>query len=104
MGKRNLTEEFKAEAVQLILAQGYSVTKVCEALDVGDSALRHWVALWRAQQAEPPRSDVQIQNDQRRIRQLEARVIELKREREILKNIPRGALRPKRRNSWVALH
>ena len=39
----------------------------------------------RAQQAEPPRSDMQIQRDQRRIRELEARVMELEREREILK-------------------
>lgn len=85
MGRRNLTDEFKAEAVQLVVAQGYPITKACEALGVGDSALRRWVAQWRAQQAEPPRSDVQIQREQRRIRELEARVMELEREGEILK-------------------
>jgi transposase len=85
MSRRNLTEEFKAEAVQLVVAQGYSFSKACEALGVGDTALRRWVAQWRAQQAEPPRSEAQIQSDQRRIRELEARVMELEREREILK-------------------
>jgi len=85
MSRRNLTDEFKAEAVQLVVAQGYSFAKACEALGVGDTALRRWVAQWRAQQAEAPRSEAQIQSDQRRIRELEARVMELEREREILK-------------------
>jgi transposase len=47
--------------------------------------LRRWVAQWRAEQAEPPRTEVQLKADQRRIRELEARVTELEREREILK-------------------
>nr|WKF55591.1 hypothetical protein HUO10_000035 [Paraburkholderia busanensis]WKF59920.1 hypothetical protein HUO10_004431 [Paraburkholderia busanensis] len=85
MSRRNLTEEFKAEAVQLVVAQGYSITKACEAMGVGDTALRRWVAQWRAQQAEPPRTEIQVMADQRRIRELEARVMELEREREILK-------------------
>jgi transposase len=85
MSRRNLTDEFKAEAVQLVVAQGYSFSKACEALGVGDTGLRRWVAQWRAQQAEPPRNEVQAMADQRRIRELEARVMELEREREILK-------------------
>jgi transposase len=35
MGRRNLTDEFKAEAVQLMVAQGDSITKACEALGGG---------------------------------------------------------------------
>ena len=85
MSRRNLTEEFKAEAVQLVVAQGYSFSKACEAMGVGDTALRRWVAQWRAQQAEPPRTEIQVMADQRRVRELEARVMELEREREILK-------------------
>lgn len=85
MSRRNLTEEFKAEAVQLVVAQGYSFSKACEAMGVGDTALRRWVAQWRAQQAEPPRTEIEVMADQRRIRELEARVMELEREREILK-------------------
>ncbi|MEX4004605.1 transposase, partial [Paraburkholderia sp. EG285A] len=67
------------------VAQGYSFAKACEALGVGDTALRRWVAQWRAQQGQGPRSEAQFQSDQRRIRELEARVMELEREREILK-------------------
>lgn len=86
MGRRqNVTEGFKAEAVQLVVTQGYSFAKACEALGVGDTALRRWVGQWRARQAEPPRSEAQIERDQKRIRELEARVMELERERDILK-------------------
>ena len=37
MSRRNITDEFKAEAVQLVVAQGYSFSKACEALGVGDT-------------------------------------------------------------------
>jgi transposase len=67
------------------VTQGYSFAKACEAVGVGDTALRRWVAQWRAQQAEPPRNEAQVMADQRRIRELEARVQELERERDILK-------------------
>ncbi|ORC46723.1 transposase, partial [Burkholderia sp. A27] len=42
MSRRNITDEFRAEAVQLVVAQGYSFAKACEALGVGDTALRRW--------------------------------------------------------------
>jgi transposase len=85
MSRRDFTDQFKADAVQLVVSQGYSFAKACEAMGVGDTALRRWVAQWRAQQAEPPRGEMQVMADQRRIRELEARVRELEREREILK-------------------
>ncbi len=40
MSRRNLTDEFKVEAVHLVVTQGYSFSKACEALGVGDTALR----------------------------------------------------------------
>jgi transposase len=60
MSRRNITDEFKAEAVQLVVAQGYSFAKASEALGVGDTALRRWVAQWRAEQVQPPRTQVQV--------------------------------------------
>jgi transposase len=85
MSRRNITDQFKAEAVQLVVVQGYSFARAGEALGIGDTALRRWVAQWRAEQAEAPRTEIQVKGDQRRIQELEARVIELEREREILK-------------------
>jgi transposase len=85
MSRRNIPEEFKAEAVQLVVNKGYSFAQACEAMGVGDTALRRWVAQWRAEQAKPPRTPSQIEGDARRIRELEARVADLERERDILK-------------------
>ncbi len=80
MSRRNIPEEFKAEAVQLVVSRGYSFTQACEAMGVGDTALRRWVAQWRAEQAKPPRTTLEIEADARRIRELEARVADLERE------------------------
>ena len=101
MSRRNLTEEFKADAVQLVVAQGYSYSKACEAMGVGDTALRRWVAQWRTQQAEPPRTELEVMADRRRIRELEARVTELEREREILKKSTAFFVEREQRSRWV---
>jgi transposase len=85
MSRRNIPEEFKAEAVQLVVSKGYSFSQACEAMGVGDTALRRWVAQWRAEQAKPARTPLQLEGDSRRIRELEARVADLERERDILK-------------------
>ncbi|MFM0270728.1 IS3 family transposase [Paraburkholderia aspalathi] len=85
MSRRNIPEEFKAEAVQLVVSKGYSYSQACEALGVGDTALRRWVARWREEQAKPPRTAIEIETDARRIRELEAKVADLERERDILK-------------------
>src|ERR1700744_2524617 len=85
MSRREISDEFKADAVQLVVSQGYSFARACEALGVGDTALRRWVAQWRADQAQAPRTEVQDKSDQRRIQELEQRVIEHERERKILK-------------------
>jgi transposase len=85
MGRRNFPDEFKVDAVRLVVEQRYTVTQACEAMGVGDSALRRWVADWHAQKEAPPRTAEQIRADMRRIKELERRVVDLERERDILK-------------------
>jgi transposase len=85
MGRRDFPDEFKADAVRLVVEQRYSFAQACEAMGVGDTALRRWVAQWRAQKAAPARTADQISTDTQRIRELEAQVADLQREREILK-------------------
>lgn len=41
--RRSFTPEFKLEAASLVVDQNYSVPEACQALDVGESALRRWV-------------------------------------------------------------
>ena len=41
--RRSYTEEFKAEAVALVLDQGVSIPQVSKDLDLTESSLRNWV-------------------------------------------------------------
>jgi transposase len=85
MGRREFSEEFKREAVELVLEHGYTVTKAAKAMGIGESALRRWIGN-RRPVVSVPESAVESGNvEQRRIRELERRVMELERERDILK-------------------
>lgn len=73
MGHRKLSDTVKHEAVQLVVTQGYSVPKAAQAMGVGPTALRRWVAQWRAEQPGAAADEPQ------RIRELEAQLAEMKR-------------------------
>ncbi|WP_156789118.1 IS3 family transposase [Burkholderia latens] len=92
MVRRAFSEEFKEEAIRLVVEQGYPFSKACEAVGVGETALRRWVAQWRAAHSLDAPSPAQLSADARRIKELEARVAELEREREVFKKI-HGLLR-----------
>jgi transposase len=85
MGRREFSKQFKEDAVDLVLRQGYTVTKASRALGIGETALRRWMGdrLPHGAVTEPPKegsTPAQI-----RIQELERRVAELERERDILK-------------------
>lgn len=85
MGKRNFSDEFKAKAVDMVLTQGQSVSRACQMLDVGETALRRWIDRQRAREALPPPTASDLASAQEQIRQLQAQLAELKQERDILK-------------------
>jgi transposase len=85
MGRREFSEEFKREAVGLVLEQGYTVTKAAKALGIGETALRRWIGNRRPVAGAPVRASEGGSAEQLRIRELEKRVVELERERDILK-------------------
>src|SRR5471030_2466818 len=85
MVRRAFSEDFRAEAVELVLDQQYSIARACKAVGVGETALRRWVLQWQTEHDIPPPSASQLSADGRRIQELEARVAELEREREVLK-------------------
>ncbi|AHK69722.1 transposase family protein [Burkholderia pseudomallei] len=82
MVRRAFSEEFKEEAIRLVVEQGYPFSKACGAVGIGETALRRWVAQWRAAHSLDVPSPAQLSADARRIKELEARVAELERERE----------------------
>ena len=54
--RRNFPDELKANAIRLVVEQRYSFAQASEAMGVGDTALRRWVAQWRAEKTVPPRT------------------------------------------------
>jgi len=86
MGRKDFSDEFKSDAVNLVLEQGYSVSKAAQALGIGETALRRWLGQRQAK-AKPAQNQVtsDLTPEQRRIRELEQQVAQLERERDILK-------------------
>lgn len=82
---RSFSVEFKHEAALLVLDQGYSVMEACLSLGVGDTALRRWVnQLQQERNGITPKSKT-LTPDQQKVRELEARIHRLEREKSILK-------------------
>lgn len=86
MARRSFTTEFKREAAALVLDQGYSVAEACEAMNVGATAMRRWVAQLSSERGGvTPQNTRALTPEQQRIQELEARIRKIEREKEILK-------------------
>lgn len=78
------TEEFKQEAVRIVVTSGLSRRRVAADLGVGLSTLGKWVSQYRPTDlVAAPQADLARENERLR---LENRI--LKEEREILKRLP----------------
>jgi transposase len=85
MVKRKFSPEFRAEAIQLVVEQEYSVAEASRAVGIGETALRRWIDQWKAEHGVVPPKGQPMTKEEARIQELEARVAQLEREREILK-------------------
>ena len=83
--RRTFTAEFKLESASLVLDQGYSVAEACQAVGVGETALRRWVSQLEQERTGATPTSKALTPEQQRIQELEARVNRLEREKEILK-------------------
>ena len=83
--RRTFSPEFKMEAAQLVVDQGYTLKAACEAMGVGKSTMEYWVRQLREElQGKTPTASA-ITPEQRRIQELEKQVRRLETEKEILK-------------------
>lgn len=86
MARKTYTTQFKHEAAGLILDHGYSIAQACEAMAVGQTAMRRWVAQLRQERdGVTPINSKAMTPDQQRIQELEQRLRKVEREKEILK-------------------
>src|SRR3989338_3998825 len=82
MRKQRYSEEYKAEAVKLVLERGLSVMQAALDLGVGKSTMAKWVQVWRDRKA----SGVEITPAElEELKRLKKEVRVLREERDILK-------------------
>lgn len=83
--KGNYDPDFRLEAAQLVVDQGYTIKAACEAMGVGKSTLENWVRkLRRERQGLAPKGTA-LTPDQRKIQALEKKIRKIEMEKEILK-------------------
>ena len=86
MKRRTFSQDFKLDAANLILKQGYSYREAEDATGVSNGALRNWVnQLKKELNGETPIGAKAITEEQIKVQRLEARVKQLEIEKEILK-------------------
>lgn len=100
--RRQFDEDFKAQAVRLVLDEGKSVGAVARDLDLTESALRQWVERARAGRAGGHTGLTSVERDE--LAKLRKENRELGMERDILKKVPRPSSRSTRRKVRLAGH
>jgi transposase len=83
--RRSFSTEFKIEAANLVVNQGYTISEASRSLGVGETAIRRWVSqLGQERSGITPKSKA-LTPEQQKIQELEARINRLEREKAILK-------------------
>lgn len=84
--KRTFSPEFRLEAAQLVVDQGYTLKAACEAMGVGKSTMEYWVRRLRAERAgKAPLKDEALTPEQREIQELKRKLRRVEEEKAILK-------------------
>ena len=84
---------FKLQIVQMIRDQGMSVSQICRDMNLGESAVRRWVAQFDAEQLGQSGIGKPLTAEQQRIRQLEGENRQLRMDNDLLK---KGSVRETR--------
>ncbi|WP_185754187.1 IS3 family transposase [Luteibacter sp. 9135] len=88
MGRKEISQSQRDDAVHLVVAEGHTVRQVCQLMDVGPTALRRWLAIHEEAKSTGVHAPTAA-DDRRRIVELESQVLQLKEERELFKKIHR---------------
>jgi transposase len=78
---RKFSEEYKTDAVKMVLENGLQTSRVANDLGIGKSTLDKWVKVYRSK-TQPAGTNI---NDKEEIRRLRAENQKLKLERDLLK-------------------
>lgn len=83
--RRTFSAEFKLEAAQLVLDQGYTIKAASDAVGVGKSTLEYWVRQLREERQGKTPAASALTPEQKRIQELEKQLRRVEQEKEILK-------------------
>ena len=83
--RRTYNADFKREAANLVLKEGYSVGEASRSLDIGETALRRWIDQLEGERLGVTPKAKAFTDEQRRIQELETQVRRLEQEKSILK-------------------
>lgn len=83
--RRTFDAEFKLQVVKMIKDEGLSVGQVCRDLDLGETAVRRWLAQFEAELSGQRGIGKPLTAEQQLIRALEAEVRGLREDNAILK-------------------
>jgi transposase len=83
--RKTFTPEFRLEAAQLVVDQGYRVQEAADAMNVSKSAMDKWVRQLKSERRGESHQATPLTADQRKIKELEKRIKRIEMEKEILK-------------------
>lgn len=83
--KRAFSPEFRLEAAQLVVDQGYTIKAACGAMGVGKSTMEYWVRKLRSERAGGESKGEALTAEQREIKELKRRLRQTEEEKQILK-------------------
>ncbi len=83
--RRTFSPEFKLEAAQLVVDQGYSVDEAAKAMNVSRSAMDKWVRQLKQERKSITPKASPLTPEQIEIRELKKRIAELEEHNEIIK-------------------
>ena len=92
--RKKYSQEFKLDAVSLVLEQGYSRAAASRNLDVNPNLLGRWVKEYQEQDAgQAFRGNGKLTAEQEELKSLRAKIKRLEMEKEILKKATVGSIR-----------
>lgn len=83
--RRTFDSSFKLQIVQMIRSQGVGISQVCRDMNLGETAVRRWVAQFDAEQLGQSGIGKPLTVEQQRIRQLEGENRQLRMDNDLLK-------------------
>jgi transposase len=83
--RRRFTQEFKDDAVNLVIEQGYSCAEVARRLGINENNINRWVRLYREKNQAPSADGLTREQLEAELKRLRKENKRLEMEREILK-------------------